>query len=153
MEVWLEKAGMKIQTAGGGAVEEIMNISNQYPSIEQMAQQLSAAKTGSTTVKKLGTTAFSEILKHKQAANEASELRFSKHANERLASRNIDLTDEQLERLENGAKKANEKGINESLVMVDDLAFIVNVKNNTVITAVNDGDDRVFTNIDGAVIM
>ncbi len=145
---------MKIRTAGCGAVEEIMNISrNQYPSIEQMTQQLSAAKTDSTSAKKLDATPFGEILKQKQAVNEASELKFSKHANERLASRNIDLTDEQLERLENGAKKASEKGINESLVMVDNLAFIVNVKNNTVITAVNDGDDRVFTNIDGAVIM
>jgi hypothetical protein len=37
--------------------------------------------------------------------------------------------------------------------MVDNLAFIVNVKNNTVITAVKDGEDKVFTNIDGAVIM
>ena len=36
--------------------------------------------------------------------------------------------------------------------MVDSLAFIVNVKNNTVITAVNDVKDAVFTNIDGAVI-
>lgn len=136
-------------------MEEIMNIPmNQYPSIEQMTQQLNAAKTSSTAANnKLGATAFSEILKTKQAIDEASELKFSKHANERLASRNIDLTDEQLERLENGAKKASEKGINESLVMVDDLAFIVNVKNNTVITAVKDGDDRVFTNIDGAVIM
>ena len=132
-----------------------MNIPmNQYPSIEQMTQQLNAAKTGSqASNKKLSTTAFSEILKTQQAVDEASELKFSKHANERLASRNIDLTDDQLERLENGAKKASEKGINESLVMVDNLAFIVNVKNNTVITAVNDGDDRVFTNIDGAVIM
>ncbi len=135
-------------------MEEIMNIPNQYPSIEQMAQQLSAAKTSTAAAnKKLGATPFSEILQHTQAVSEAGELKFSKHANERLASRNIDLTDEQLERLENGAKKASEKGINESLVMVDDLAFIVNVKNNTVITAVKDGDDRVFTNIDGAVIM
>jgi GTP-dependent phosphoenolpyruvate carboxykinase len=36
--------------------------------------------------------------------------------------------------------------------MVDDLAFIVNVKNNTVVTAVNDSENGVFTNIDGAVI-
>lgn len=135
-------------------MEVIMNIPNQYPSIEQMAQQLNAAKTGAAAAsKKLGSTPFREILQHTQAVSEAGELKFSKHANERLASRNIDLTDEQLERLENGAKKASEKGINESLVMVDDLAFIVNVKNNTVITAVKDGDDRVFTNIDGAVIM
>ncbi len=135
-----------------------MNIPvNQFPSIEQMTQQLNAAKNipGSNTgnVKQQGGTPFSEILKSKQAVSETNELKFSKHANERLASRNIDLTDEQLSRLENGARKASEKGINESLVMVDNLAFIVNVKNNTVITAVNDGEDRVFTNIDGAVIM
>ena len=57
-----------------------------------------------------------------------------------------------MERLENGTSKAREKGIQESLVMVDNLAFIVNVKNNTVITAVNDATDSIFTNIDGAVI-
>lgn len=131
-----------------------MNIPiNQFPSIEQMTQQLNATKNIQGNVKQQGNTPFSEILKSKQAVSESNELKFSKHANERLASRNIDLTDEQLSRLENGAKKASEKGINESLVMVDDLAFIVNIKNNTVITAVNDGDDRVFTNIDGAVIM
>ncbi len=141
-------------TAGGGGMEEIMNIPvNQYPSIEQMTQQLNAVKNNQTAAGRQITTPFSEILKTKQAADEASELKFSKHANERLASRNIDLTDEQLARLENGAKRASEKGINESLVMIDDLAFIVNVKNNTVITAVKDGEDKVFTNIDGAVIM
>ena len=82
----------------------------------------------------------------------SNELVFSKHANERLLSRNIDLSEAQLERLQNGTRRAEEKGIRESLVMVDNLAFIVNVKNNTVITAVNEKDDKVFTNIDGAVI-
>lgn len=132
-----------------------MNIPvNQFPSIEQMAERLNSAKNiNSVNNKQLVNTPFSEILKNKQAASEAGELKFSKHANERLASRNIDLTDDQLERLEIGAKKAGEKGINESLVMVDNLAFIVNVKNSMVITAVNDGEDKVFTNIDGAVIM
>ena len=132
-----------------------MNIPvNQFPSIEQMTQQLNASKsTVSGINKQLASTPFSEILKSKQAASETSELKFSKHANERLASRNIDLTDDQLERLESGARKAGEKGINESLVMVDNLAFIVSIKNNTVITAVNEGDDKVFTNIDGAVIV
>ena len=52
-------------------------------------------------------------------------------------------------------KKAGEKGIRESLVLVDQLAFIVNVKNNTVITAMDqtETDENIFTNIDGAVIM
>lgn len=132
-----------------------MNIPiNQFPSIEQMTQQLKSQQSKNAGVgKQAGATPFSEVLRSKQDINEVEGLKFSKHANERLASRNIDLTDEQIERLEMGAKKAGAKGINESLVLIDDLAFIVNIKNNTVITAVNDGDDKVFTNIDGAVIM
>ena len=48
---------------------------------------------------------------------------------------------------------ARAKGVKESLVCVDDLAFIVNVTNNTVVTAMNQEDEKVFTNIDGAVIV
>ncbi|NLL72030.1 MAG: flagellar protein [Clostridiales bacterium] len=112
--------------------------------------RLSSGNTITRNNKPITGSPFLEILKEKQAD---TQLKFSKHANERLASRNIDLTDEQYKRLENGTKKAYEKGIKESLVMVDDLAFIVNIKNNTVITAVNDGEEKVFTNIDGAVII
>ncbi len=83
------------------------------------------------------------------------EIRFSKHASERLTDRNIELSDGQLERLTAGTHKAGEKGINDSLVIMDELAFIVNVKNNTVITAMDssEADESVFTNIDGAVIV
>ena len=91
---------------------------------------------------------FGEILD----SLKSESLTFSKHANERLKSRNIDLSNAQLERLSSGTKKAMEKGIKESLVMVDDYAFIVNTRNNTVITAVSGNDDKIFTNIDGAVI-
>ena len=80
---------------------------------------------------------------------------FSKHANERLESRNINLSDEQITRLNKGILQAKEKSINESLVMMDNIAFIVNIKNNTVITAIEqeEKDSNVFTNIDGAVII
>ena len=124
---------------------------NGYPSIEQMTHQLGSART-SNVPKQLKGVPFSEILQSKEQ-DRVRELRFSKHAYERLASRNIDMTDEQLIRLEEGAKKAFEKGIKESLVMVDNLAFIVSITNNTVITAVGDEDSKVFTNIDGAVIV
>ncbi len=103
------------------------------------------------SVKPVKTTdgkSFTEILD----SLKAKDLVFSKHANERLKSRNIDLSHEQLERLNDGTVKAGEKGIKESLVMVDDFAFIVNTKSNTVITAVSGNDDKVFTNIDGAII-
>jgi len=82
-------------------------------------------------------------------------VKFSKHASQRLESRNISLSDEQSARLENGVKQASDKGINESLVLVDSLAFIVNVPNRTVVTAMEqtETNSNVFTNIDGAVIM
>ena len=97
---------------------------------------------------------FEEIWKQK-TGNADSELRFSKHAANRLADRNLSLSDNQLNRLAQGAKKAGEKGIKETLVMVDQLAFIVNVPNNTVITAMDQtqANENVFTNIDGAVIV
>ena len=83
------------------------------------------------------------------------ELKFSKHASTRLQDRNIELSDSQIDRLNAGMQKANEKGINESLVLMDQMAFIVNVRNNTVITALNEQEikENVFTNIDGAVIV
>ena len=62
------------------------------------------------------------------------------------------MSNEQRERLQTAAEQAREKGMKESLVMVDNLAFIVNVRNNTVITAVKDTEQAVFTNIDGAII-
>ena len=135
-----------------------MNIlNNNFASIESMREQLMQQvpkKTGSSG-EQSQEVSFDQILAGKQqevSKQIDSELKFSKHANERLARRNIDLSKEQVARLENGTNKAREKGIKETLVMVDDLAFIVNVKNNTVITAVNDTEDAVFTNIDGAVI-
>ncbi|NLY49090.1 MAG: flagellar protein [Clostridiales bacterium] len=121
---------------------------NKIPSQLPVPNRLS----NNTAAKSAAAVPFHEILKSKQVSM-TSELKFSKHANERLASRNIDLSEDQYRRLEMGARMAYEKGIRESLVMVDDLAFIVNIKNNTVITAVNEGEEKVFTNIDGAVII
>ena len=70
------------------------------------------------------------------------------------ADRNIELTKGQMDRLNEGTVRAQQKGIRESLVLVDGLAFIVNIPNHTVVTAMNQQDtaENVFTNIDGAVI-
>ena len=129
-------------------------INKNFTSIEQVSgQYLKQNNTSSSKLNVNSGLSFQEILERQRVQSSSGELKFSKHASERLVSRNIDLTSSQLSRLESGAKMASEKGIKESLVMVDNMAFIVNVKNNTVVTAVNDGDDRVFTNIDGAVII
>jgi flagellar operon protein len=78
---------------------------------------------------------------------------FSKHASNRLIDRNINLTGEQMERLEEGIGKASQKGIRDSLVLMDNLALVVNVSSRTVITAISEPRDNVFSNIDGAVIV
>lgn len=125
---------------------------SKFSSIEQMAGQF-LKNQGSDKKQSVGSNqvSFQEILTTKTSSFEEG-LKFSKHANQRLASRNIDLSDEQLQRLESATNRAREKGMKESLVLVDNLAFIVNVKNNLVVTAVNDTEKSVFTNIDGAVI-
>ena len=80
-------------------------------------------------------------------------VQFSKHAALRLSDRNINITGEQMERVEDGLQRANAKGIRDSLVLVDDLALVVNVKSKTVITALQNTQENVFSNIDGAVIV
>lgn len=131
-----------------------MNIqNNQFLSIEQLKDQYLSSPVKNTGKPIQGGLSFRDILN--QQTVESTELKFSKHASNRLTDRNITLTEEQLNRLNEGATKAGEKGIRESLVIVDRLAFIVNVPNNTVITAMDqtETDENVFTNIDGAVIM
>ena len=112
--------------------------------------------TAQTSEKAEEQKSFAEILSDKRSVLEAaSGLNFSKHATERLSSRNIEMSAEQLERLTEGVNKASAKGINDSLVMVDTLAFIVNTRSQTVVTAMDSTDtskDGVFSNIDGAVI-
>ena len=128
-------------------------IANQFTSIEQVTERY----LNQRNPEKLQNQGFSfeEILNQKRTSSESSELKFSKHAAMRLENRNINLSAEQSQRLENGVQKASEKGIKESLVLIDSLAFIVNVPNKTVVTAMDQGEssDNIFTNIDGAVIM
>jgi len=84
-----------------------------------------------------------------------SEVNFSKHAVKRAVENNIELSSESLNRLNEGVKMASEKNLEEPLILVGNTAFLVNIPNNTVITAVNSGDMKgnVFTNIDGTVII
>ena len=127
-----------------------LNVDRRY-SIEQMRGQfLNTGKTAEQNVSELQGPSFAEILEQKKTG---SELKFSKHASERLVSRNIDLSESQKERLNHAVKAAEAKGIKESLVMMDNLAFIINVKNNTVVTAVTGGEEKIFSNIDGAVVV
>lgn len=96
---------------------------------------------------------FSEVLTAR--LNEKSRVDFSKHACDRLLSRGIELSEQDLSKLEDGLAKAADKGSRESLIMVNKVAYVVSVENKTVITAIDDQNlkENVFTNIDSAVFM
>jgi flagellar operon protein len=94
-----------------------------------------------------GAPGFQEVLNR--------ELTFSGHAEKRLASRGIDLTPADLSRLSEGVSKADAKGSQTSLLLLRDLSFIVNVKNRTVVTALDAKTmkDGVITQIDSTVLL
>lgn len=96
---------------------------------------------------------FSDIFQREISQNEG--VKFSKHAQSRLESRNITLGQEDLTRLSQAVDQASQKGIEDSLMIMGNLAFIVSVPQKTVVTAmpVNEAGGNVFTNIDGAVIL
>ncbi len=84
---------------------------------------------------------------------ELEKIKFSNHAIKRLESRNIQLSEEDLSKIQNAVEKAESKGAKDSLVMMDNTAFIVNIPNRTVVTAmeVAQSTENVFTNIDSVV--
>ena len=98
---------------------------------------------------------FDQILSTKLQPQEApGALRWSAHAVQRLSQRQIAVTPEVQQRLEGAVDRLAAKGGRESIVLVDQMAFVVSVKNRTVITAVDQAGmrDQVFTNIDSAVL-
>jgi flagellar operon protein len=96
---------------------------------------------------------FQQILDQEIVSKKS--IRISAHAQQRLEQRNITLSDADLEALNRGMEKAENKGAKESLLLYKDLALIASVRNRTVITAVSQSEakENVFTNIDSAVII
>ena len=84
---------------------------------------------------------------------ELSKLKFSGHAMKRLEARNIQLSETELNKIQTAVSKAEAKGAKDSVVLMDDKAFIVNVPNKTVVTAmnINEENENIFTNIDSVV--
>ena len=95
--------------------------------------------------------AFADVLKDVAGA---APVQFSKHAVQRLERRNLAVDPAAMQRLQDGVDRAAGKGARDAVVLVDDTAFVVSVRNRTVITAVGTDQmkDHVFTNIDSAVI-
>jgi len=92
-------------------------------------------------------TVFADLL------NDASQVKFSNHAQKRMQNRSIDLGSDEINRLSSAVDKAQAHGARESLILMDDLAFIVNVPERTVVTTLdmNRSKQGVFTQIDSVV--
>lgn len=89
------------------------------------------------------------------APSSVQGLKFSNHAIERMRNRGVSFSPEQLGKLESAVQKAAEKGARDSLVLMNDTAVIVSVKNNTVVTVVDKASlkENVFTNIDSTIVI
>ncbi|MFD1067568.1 TIGR02530 family flagellar biosynthesis protein [Oceanobacillus locisalsi] len=94
-------------------------------------------------------TSFGNILQQQQ------ELTVSKHAAERMQERNIQLSKQEWQDVQDKVKEAKQKGVKDALVVVDGSAMVVSVKNNTIVTALDqsEADKKIFTNIDGTILM
>lgn len=130
----------------------IGQVQDQYlnPNTPKVGKDNNSLPTGENSF----ASVLNKVKKSADITNSEGPVKFSKHAMNRLSLRNIELTSEQMDRLNQGKIEASEKGIKDSLILVDQLAFIVNVPNNTVVTAMDQTENKsnVFTNIDGAVI-
>ena len=95
---------------------------------------------------------FKEILKAETARQ---EVHFSAHALNRLGLQKKTLTDAEMVRIHKGMEKAADKGARDAVMIMDDIAFIVNVQNRTVVTAIDKNrlKENVFTNIDSVLLI
>lgn len=96
---------------------------------------------------------FKQILNEKLKTSQG--VNFSAHAMQRMEQRDLNLTPEHISRLDRGVENLQSKGSQNSLVLVDNNAFIVSVKNNMVVTAIDKSEatNNVYTNIDSVTIV
>lgn len=82
-------------------------------------------------------------------------IKFSNHAVDRMRTRGITFSPEDISRLSEAVGKAAAKGSKDSLILMNDSALIVSVKNNTVVTVMDKNalKENVFTNIDSTIVM
>ncbi|HEY4601560.1 MAG TPA: TIGR02530 family flagellar biosynthesis protein [Cerasibacillus sp.] len=93
-------------------------------------------------------TTFNELLKDEQ-------IKMSKHAQERFLERNIEIDEKQWKKIAHHMQQAKQKGITDSLVILNHATLLVSTKNNTIVTALdhNEVSNRIFTNINGAIVI
>lgn len=96
-----------------------------------------------------------KVTSQPELSKDIPALKFSSHAVERMQSRGIRLGPDQMEKIHSAVDKARDKGAKETLILANEAALIVSVKNNTVVTVMdsNNMKENVFTNIDSTVMI
>jgi flagellar operon protein len=137
----IDRIGSDLTTQGGGLIRDQVQAPDSNPQLQPGA---GISPSG-------GGPSFRDLL---TAAADERSLHLSEHAMKRVEQRQIPLAGEQLDRLSSALDQLSQRGSRQSLVMLDQYAYVVNPPSRTVVTAVdsNQSKDKVFTQIDSVVI-
>ncbi|HCT63694.1 MAG TPA: flagellar biosynthesis protein [Lachnospiraceae bacterium] len=96
-----------------------------------------------------------EAVLNQQYEEKGKELQLSKHAKERVLERGIDVDTQLMTTLNEAAQAARQKGATNTVLIGQDAAFVVNIPNGIIVTAISAEElkNNVFTNIDSAVLI
>lgn len=96
-----------------------------------------------------------ETKKFKEIFQNVNQVHISKHAKQRLVERNIHIDEQQWQKIHSKMNEAKQKGVTDSLVIMNNAALLVSTKNNTVVTAMSrdEADTKIFTNINGTILI
>lgn len=90
-----------------------------------------------------------------QVLSKATEVKVSKHAQQRLMERNIQISAAKWHEISQKMNEAKGKGITDAIVVTGETSLVVSTKNNTVVTALSneEASNQIFTNINGAIVL
>src|SRR6185437_2847178 len=140
------------------AMDDLLSVQGSSGAIQRPGPATGGAQPQGSGAGRADGEAFDVVLRQQMlqsaAAPEAPAVKFSSHAQQRLQQRDITLGAEDVAKISDAVDRAQQKGAKESLILLDDMAFVVSVKNRVVITAVDQPSmkQNVFTNIDSVVI-
>lgn len=149
----------KMKSANPALVNGLDRIQNLIPTKPTEIKKSEGETTSNVSFKDtLGEALTKDVVAPKPVAAPAAEklqLKFSNHAIERMHSRGISYSPQDMNRLGEAIQKAAAKGSKDTLVLMDNSALIVSVKNNTIVTVMDKNalKENVFTNIDSTVVL
>jgi len=99
---------------------------------------------------------FNKILEEQFAPKSPEHgIKISTHAAKRLQERNLSMDNDEYFKLKGAIDKLKTKGGQDSLVITPKAAYIVDVNNNTIVTAIDKDNmaENVFTKIDSTLVV